>query len=200
MIPQGWMAPICIVPATAWCSRRQALRRSRAMRITELWEEAGLPAGVLNIVTTSRNEAEILLRHPAIKGVTFVGSTERRRAHLCDRGRQRQARAGAHRSQEPRAGASATAVIERTAQGIINSFCGCAGERCMALPGRRGRKRRSPTEFVEPFPRLPRHQAGPGLRQGDRPGSGGQPRPQGIRSRLDRDRNQGRRQADSRRA
>ena len=26
------------------------------------------------------------------------------------------------------------AVLERTAQGIINSFCGCAGERCMALP------------------------------------------------------------------
>jgi len=26
------------------------------------------------------------------------------------------------------------AVIERAAQGIINSFCGCAGERCMALP------------------------------------------------------------------
>ena len=45
------------------------------MRITELWKEAGLPDGVLNIVTTSRNEAEILLRHPDIKGVSFVGST-----------------------------------------------------------------------------------------------------------------------------
>ena len=40
------------------------------MRIAELWKQAGLPDGVLNLVTTSRNEAEILLRHPDIKGIT----------------------------------------------------------------------------------------------------------------------------------
>ena len=40
-----------------------------------LYQEAGLPDGVINIITCSRHEAEILLRHPDVKGITFVGST-----------------------------------------------------------------------------------------------------------------------------
>ncbi len=39
------------------------------------WKEAGLPDGVINLVTCGREQAEILLKHPDIKGVTFVGST-----------------------------------------------------------------------------------------------------------------------------
>ena len=76
-----------------------------AMRITELWTEAGLPPGVLGIVTTSRNEAEIFLTHPAIKGVSFVGSTSVGLHIYSHRRRERQAGAGADGSQEPRAGA-----------------------------------------------------------------------------------------------
>ena len=34
-----------------------------------------MPDGVLNLVTCSRNEAEIFLRHPDVSGITFVGST-----------------------------------------------------------------------------------------------------------------------------
>ena len=75
MIPQGWMAPICVVTGNTLVLKAASFAPQCAMRITELWAEAGLPAGVLNVVTTSRREAEILLRHPAIRGVSFVGST-----------------------------------------------------------------------------------------------------------------------------
>jgi acyl-CoA reductase-like NAD-dependent aldehyde dehydrogenase len=75
MIPHGWMAPICIATGNCMVLKAASFAPQSAMRITELWKEAGLPDGVLNIVTTSRNEAEILLRHPDIKGVSFVGST-----------------------------------------------------------------------------------------------------------------------------
>jgi len=104
-----------------------------AMRITELWREAGLPAGVLGIVTTSRNEAEILLSHPAIKGVTFVGSTSVG-LHIYSTAASHGKRVQALTEAKNHALVLGDCVLERTVQSIINSFCGCAGERCMALP------------------------------------------------------------------
>ncbi len=133
MIPQGWMVPICIVTGNCMVLKAASFAPQSAMRITELWNEAGLPDGVLNIVTTSRNEAEIFLKHPAIRGVTFVGSTSvglHVYATAAGNGKRVQALTEA----KNHALVMSDAVIERTAQGIINSFCGCAGERCMALP------------------------------------------------------------------
>jgi malonate-semialdehyde dehydrogenase (acetylating)/methylmalonate-semialdehyde dehydrogenase len=104
-----------------------------AMRLTELWEEAGLPAGVLNVVTTSRNEAEILLRHPAIKGVSFVGSTSVG-LHIYTTAAANGKRVQALTEAKNHALVLRDCNLERTAQSVINAFCGCAGERCMALP------------------------------------------------------------------
>ena len=39
-------------------------------------EEGGFPKGVVNLVTCSRNESEVLLTDPRVKAVTFVGTTE----------------------------------------------------------------------------------------------------------------------------
>jgi malonate-semialdehyde dehydrogenase (acetylating)/methylmalonate-semialdehyde dehydrogenase len=47
----------------------------------ELWVEAGLPKGVPNIVTYSRHEAEILLKHPDVKAIPFVGSLTEAKNH-----------------------------------------------------------------------------------------------------------------------
>ena len=95
--------------------------------------EAGLPKGVLNVVTTSRTEAEILLKHPAIKGVSFVGSTGVG-LHVYATASANGKRVQALTEAKNHALVLRDAVLERTAQSIINSFCGCAGERCMALP------------------------------------------------------------------
>ncbi|SKA16941.1 CoA-acylating methylmalonate-semialdehyde dehydrogenase [Consotaella salsifontis] len=133
MIPQGWMAPICLATGNCMVLKAASFAPQSAMRITELWAEAGLPEGVLNIVTTSRNEAEILLRHPDIKGVSFVGSTavgQHIYATAASNGKRVQALTEA----KNHALVLQDAVLERAAQSIINSFCGCAGERCMALP------------------------------------------------------------------
>jgi malonate-semialdehyde dehydrogenase (acetylating)/methylmalonate-semialdehyde dehydrogenase len=133
MIPQGWMAPICIVTGNCMVLKAASYAPQSAMRITELWKQAGLPNGVLNIVTTSRNEAEILLRHPDIKGVSFVGSTSVG-LHIYSTAAANGKRVQALTEAKNHALVLRDAIIERTAQGIINSFCGCAGERCMALP------------------------------------------------------------------
>jgi malonate-semialdehyde dehydrogenase (acetylating)/methylmalonate-semialdehyde dehydrogenase len=133
MIPHGWMAPICIATGNCMVLKAASFDPQCALRITELWYEAGLPAGVLNVVTTSRVEAEILLKHPAIKGVSFVGSTgvgQHIYATAAANGKRVQCLTEA----KNHALVLRDCVIERTAQGLINSFSGCAGERCMALP------------------------------------------------------------------
>jgi len=133
MLPHGWMAPICIVTGNCMVLKVASFVPQSAMRISELWKQAGLPDGVLNLVTTSRNEAEILLRHPDIKGVTFVGSTSVGK-HIYATAAANGKRVQALTEAKNHALVLKDAVIERAAQGIINSFCGCAGERCMALP------------------------------------------------------------------
>jgi malonate-semialdehyde dehydrogenase (acetylating)/methylmalonate-semialdehyde dehydrogenase len=133
MIPQGWMAPICLATGNTMVLKAASFAPQCALRITELWYEAGLPAGVLNVVTTSRNEAEIFLRHPEIKGVSFVGSTSVG-LHVYGTAAKNGKRAQALTEAKNHALVLSDCILERTVQGIINSFCGCAGERCMALP------------------------------------------------------------------
>ena len=106
MIPMGWMAPLCIATGNTMVLKAASFTPQSSLRIAELWAEAGLPKGVINVVTCSRHEAEILLKHPDIKGVSFVGSTAVGLHIYCDRGRGRQAGAGADRGQEPCAGAA----------------------------------------------------------------------------------------------
>ncbi len=133
MIPQGWMAPICIASGNCMVLKAASFVPQSALRITELWEEAGLPAGVLNIITAGRNEAEIFLRHPDIKGVSFVGST-RVGLHVYATAAANGKRVQALTEAKNHALVLRDCKPERTAQGIMNAFCGCAGQRCMALP------------------------------------------------------------------
>lgn len=133
MIPMGWMAPICIACGNTMVLKAATFTPQTALRMAQLYKEAGLPDGVLNIVTCSRNEAEILLKHPDIKGITFVGSTAVGK-HIYQTAAGTGKRVQALCEAKNHALVMQDAPLERTAAGIINSAFGCAGERCMALP------------------------------------------------------------------
>jgi malonate-semialdehyde dehydrogenase (acetylating) / methylmalonate-semialdehyde dehydrogenase len=133
MIPMGWMAPLCIATGNTLVLKAASFVPQSAMRILELWEEAGLPKGVINLVTCSRNEAEILLKHPDVKGISFVGSTSVGK-HIYATAAANGKRVQALTEAKNHALVLRDAALERTARGIVNSACGCAGERCMALP------------------------------------------------------------------
>jgi malonate-semialdehyde dehydrogenase (acetylating)/methylmalonate-semialdehyde dehydrogenase len=133
MIPMGWMAPLCIATGNTLVLKAASFVPQSAMRILELWEEAGLPKGVINLVTCSRNEAELLLRHPDVKGVSFVGSTSVGR-HVYATAAAAGKRVQCLTEAKNHALVLRDAPLERTVRGIVNSACGCAGERCMALP------------------------------------------------------------------
>jgi malonate-semialdehyde dehydrogenase (acetylating)/methylmalonate-semialdehyde dehydrogenase len=101
--------------------------------MAELLEKAGLPPGVFNLVTCSRHEAERLLVHPKIQGVSFVGSTAVGQ-HIYATAAANGKRVQALTEAKNHALVLRDAPIRATAQRIINSAFGCAGERCMALP------------------------------------------------------------------
>jgi len=133
MIPFGWMAPICIACGNTMVLKVSSTTPRTSLRIAELYKEAGIPDGVINVITCDRNEAEILLTHPDIKGVSFVGSTKVGK-HIYSIAAAHGKRVQALCEAKNHALVMNDAPVDRVAAGIINSAFGCAGERCMALP------------------------------------------------------------------
>ena len=133
MIPMGWMMPMCIATGNTLVLKAASMTPMTSMKMIKLLEEAGLPAGVVNIVTCSRHESEIFLSHPDVKGITLVGSTSVG-LHIYGEAAKHGKRVQCLCEAKNHALVLEDAPIERTAAGIINSTFGCAGERCMALP------------------------------------------------------------------
>jgi len=133
MIPMGWMFPMCAATGNTMVIKASSLTPMTCMRIAQLYQEAGLPDGVLNIVTCSRHEAELFLTLPQVKGVSFVGSTGVG-LHVYSTAAKHGKRVQALTEAKNHALVLDDAPIDRTAAGIINAAFGCAGERCMALP------------------------------------------------------------------
>ena len=133
MIPMGWMLPFCITTGNTFVLKAASMVPQTSMRMLELLIEAGLPKGVVNLVTCSRVEADSLLTNPLVKGVTFVGSTSVG-LHIYQTAASAGKRVQALCEAKNHALVLEDCVLERTVAGIINSTYGCAGQRCMALP------------------------------------------------------------------
>jgi malonate-semialdehyde dehydrogenase (acetylating) / methylmalonate-semialdehyde dehydrogenase len=133
MIPMGWMMPMAVATGNTYVLKAASMVPQSAIRMTELMYEAGLPKGVLNLVTCSRNEADVLLKHPDVKGITFVGSTKVG-LHVYTTAAAAGNRVQCLCEAKNHALVLKDAPIAATAQRIINSAFGCAGQRCMALP------------------------------------------------------------------
>jgi malonate-semialdehyde dehydrogenase (acetylating)/methylmalonate-semialdehyde dehydrogenase len=134
MIPWGWMVPLAIACGNTVVLKANSQTPLTSMRIMELfYEEAGFPKGVVNLVTCSRKEADILLTDPRVKAVTFVGTTgvgKNIYSTAAAHGKRVQAQCEA----KNHALLLEDADLESATKAIINSTYGCAGMRCMALP------------------------------------------------------------------
>jgi malonate-semialdehyde dehydrogenase (acetylating)/methylmalonate-semialdehyde dehydrogenase len=133
MIPMGWMAPMCIACGNTMILKVAGATPMSALRIADLYREAGVPDGVLNIISCDRNVTTELLTNPAIKGISFVGSTSVG-LHIYKTAAAAGKRVQALCEAKNHALVMDDAALERSAAGIINAAYGCAGERCMALP------------------------------------------------------------------
>lgn len=133
MIPMGWMLPFCITTGNTFVLKAASMVPQTAIRMLELLIEAGLPRGVANLVTCSRVEADSLLVHPDVRGITFVGSTSVGK-HIYETAAGAGKRVQALTEAKNHALVLEDCVLERSIRGIVNSTYGCAGQRCMALP------------------------------------------------------------------
>ncbi len=133
MIPFGWFIPPCITSGNCMVLKAATMVPQTGMRLLELLIEAGLPRGVVNLITCGREELTALISHPEINGVSFVGSESvglKVYGAAAAAGKRVQALTEA----KNHALVLADAPLEWTARRIINSAFGCAGQRCMALP------------------------------------------------------------------
>ncbi len=132
MIPFGWMVPVCVVCGNTMVIKAASLTPRTALRIAGLYKEAGMPDGVVNIVTCSRHEIDLILEHPDVKGITFVGSTPVGKL-IYEKAAKNGKRVQCLTQAKNHALVMSDTPIERTVAGVINSAFGCAGQRCMAL-------------------------------------------------------------------
>lgn len=133
MIPMGWMAPMCIATGNTMVLKVSGATPMSALKIADYYRQAGLPDGVLNVISCDRHITNELLTNPAIKGISFVGSTSVGK-YIYKTAAESGKRVQALTEAKNHALVLADAALERSAAGIINAAYGCAGERCMALP------------------------------------------------------------------
>lgn len=132
MIPL-WMFPMAIACGNTFVLKPSEQDPLVTMKLVELALEAGIPAGVLNVIHGSVDAVNAICDHPDIKAISFVGSTAvgthvYHRASL--QGKRVQCMMGAknHGVVLP------DANKEQTIANLVGAAFGAAGQRCMALP------------------------------------------------------------------
>jgi len=130
MVPM-WMHPFAIACGNSFILKPSEKVPLTPTRAVELLHDAGLPAGVLNLLHGGKESVDALLRHPLVKAVSFVGSTPVARyiyTTAAAQGKRVQALGGAKNHLV----VMADADMEKTVEAIIGSAFGAAGERCLA--------------------------------------------------------------------
>lgn len=130
MIPL-WMAPVALVCGNAFVHKPSERTPLTSMRLAELWQEAGLPAGVLSLVHGAKDVVDGLLQDPHVNAVSFVGSqavAEHVYRLASAHGKRVQALGGAKNFIL----VMPDAFLEGTVKAILSSAFGSAGERCLA--------------------------------------------------------------------
>ena len=131
MIPMWKFCP-AIAAGNAFILKPSERDPSVPLMLAELMLEAGLPAGILNVVNGDKEAVDAILDHPDIMAIGFVGSTpiaEYIYSRGCANGKRVQCFGGAknHMIIMP------DADLDQTVDALIGAGYGAAGERCMAI-------------------------------------------------------------------
>jgi malonate-semialdehyde dehydrogenase (acetylating)/methylmalonate-semialdehyde dehydrogenase len=131
------MIPLWFLPYAVACGNTFILKPSEKVpltieRVFQLIEQAGLPRGVVNLVHGAQAAVDALLDHPAVRAISFVGSTPVAKyiyACAAANGKRVQCQGGA----KNHAVILPDADMETAAQMVSESAFGCAGQRCLAV-------------------------------------------------------------------
>lgn len=131
MVPL-WMYPAAIVCGNTFVLKPSERDPSSTLLIAQLAHEAGLPAGVLNVVNGDKEAVDTLLNDPRVQAVSFVGSTpiaEYIYSTATKNGKRCQALGGA----KNHAIVLEDADMDNAVAQLVGAAFGSSGERCMAL-------------------------------------------------------------------
>ena len=135
MVPL-WMAPMAIATGNTFILKPSERDPSASLLLAELFNQAGLPRGVFNVVQGDKVAVDALLQHPDVKAVSFVGSTPIAE-YIYTEGAKRKGpyplRVQALGGAKNHLVAMPDANLELTVDALIGAAYGSAGERCMAI-------------------------------------------------------------------
>ena len=131
------MVPLWFLPIAIACGNTVVLKPSEkdpsaALFIAELWQRAGLPDGVLNVVHGDKEAVDALLEHPAVRSISFVGSTPVAR-YVYETGTRNGKRVQALGGAKNHMVVLPDADLDLAADAAVSAGFGSAGERCMAV-------------------------------------------------------------------
>ncbi|MGH3503072.1 MAG: CoA-acylating methylmalonate-semialdehyde dehydrogenase [Nocardioidaceae bacterium] len=131
MVPM-WMFPVAIACGNTFVLKPSERDPSASLLMAQAWSDAGLPAGVFNVVQGDKGAVDALLDHDDVQAVSFVGSTPIA-AYIHGRasaaGKRVQALGGA----KNHAVVLPDADLDFASDHLVSAAFGSAGERCMAI-------------------------------------------------------------------
>lgn len=130
MIPL-WMFPMAIVCGNTFVLKPSEQDPLSTMELVELAVQAGIPAGVLNVVHGGKEVVDAICTHPDIKAISFVGSTHVG-THVYNLGSQHGKRVQSMMGAKNHAVVLPDANKEQTLNALAGAGFGAAGQRCMA--------------------------------------------------------------------
>jgi len=131
MIPLWKCAP-AIACGNAFILKPSERDPSVPLRLAELFIEAGLPPGILNVVNGDKEAVDAILEHPLIKAVGFVGSTPIA-AYIYENAAKYGKRAQCFGGAKNHMVIMPDADMDLAVDALIGAGYGSAGERCMAI-------------------------------------------------------------------
>ena len=131
MVPM-WMFPVALACGNTFVLKPSERDPSASLLIAEWLTEAGLPAGVFNVVQGDKAAVDALLAHPDVKAVSFVGSTPIAR-YIYETGTKAGKRVQALGGAKNHMVILPDADLDMAANALMGAAYGSAGERCMAI-------------------------------------------------------------------
>ena len=131
MVPM-WMYPLAIACGNAFILKPSEKDPSCAIKLAELFSEAGLPDGVFNVINGDKRAVDLLLDSPDIASISFVGSTPVAQ-YIYEKAASNKKRVQALGGAKNHLVVMPDANIDQAVDGIMGAAYGSAGERCMAV-------------------------------------------------------------------
>ena len=130
MVPM-WMFPMAIACGNTFILKPSEKDPSCSIRLAELFTEAGLPEGVLNVVNGDKEVVDAIIKDKTISAVSFVGSTPIAK-YIYENCAKNEKRVQALGGAKNHCVVMPDCDLDQAVNGLMGAAYGSAGERCMA--------------------------------------------------------------------